>query len=77
GLAAAAGSAAGGFAVRFLPAAWSLFGWPLVAAHALFLLGGAARLGAALLALRVLDRPAAEVVQLQRQAAPRRAKLSA
>lgn len=77
GLAAGFGSAAGGFAVRFLPTAWSLFGLPLVTAHALFLLGGAARLGAAFLALRVVDRPAAEVVQLQRQIAPGRAKLSA
>jgi len=77
GLAAGIGSAAGGFAVGFLPSAWSLFGLPLVTAHALFLLGGAARLGAALLALRVKERPAAEVVPLPRQTAAGRAKLSA
>jgi MFS family permease len=77
GLAAGAGSAAGGFAVRFLPSAWSLFGSPLVTAHALFLLGGAARLGAALLGLRILERPAAEVVRLPRPRLSGRAKLSA
>jgi|1185.fasta_scaffold00713_4 MFS family permease len=77
GLAAGLGSAAGGFSVRFLPGAWSLLGRPLVAAHALFLLGAGARFAAAFLALRIIERPAAEVLELPLPAAPGRAKLSA
>jgi MFS family permease len=77
GLAAGFGSAAGGSLVKFLPDAWSLAGQALVSAHALFLVGAAARLGAAVLALRVSERPAAEVVQLPQRAQAARAKLSA
>lgn len=77
GLAAGCGSAAGGAAVKLLPDAWSLFGQPLVAAHALFLVGAAARFCAAALALRVDRRPPAEVVEMPRRAEPLRAKLSA
>jgi MFS family permease len=77
GLAAGVGSAAGGAVVRFLPDAWSLAGQSLVSAHALFLVGAAARLCAAGLALRVEERPAADVVQMPRRDEPVRAKLSA
>jgi len=77
GLAAGLGSAAGGSLVKFLPDAWSVAGQALVSAHALFLVGAAARLGAAVLALRVSERPAAEVVQLPQRAQAARAKLSA
>ena len=77
GLAAGIGSAAGGALVKFFPEAWSLFGQPLVSAHALFLAGAGARLCASVLALRVDERPAAQVVQLPRRAEPGRAKLSA
>jgi len=77
GLAAGIGSAAGGAAARFLPEAWSLAGQPLVSAHALFLAGAAARLCAAGLAVRIEQRPAADVVQMPHRAPPERAKLSA
>ena len=77
GLAAGVGSAAGGALVKLFPDAWSLFGQPLVSAHALFLAGAGARLCASALALRVDERPGAEVVQLPRRAEPGRAKLSA
>ena len=77
GLAAGVGSAAGGAAVKLLPAAWSLFGLPLVAAQALFLVGAGARFAAALLALRVHERPEAEVVEIPRREQGGRAKLSA
>jgi len=77
GLAAGVGSAAGGAMVRFLPDAWSLAGQPLVSAHALFLAGAAARICAAGFALRVEERPAANVVQMPRRDEPVRAKLSA
>jgi MFS family permease len=77
GLAAGVGSAAGGAMIRFLPDAWSLAGQPLLSAHALFLAGAAARLCASGLALRVEERPAAEVVQMARRDQPVRAKLSA
>ncbi|HZR11205.1 MAG TPA: MFS transporter [Myxococcales bacterium] len=77
GLAAGIGSAAGGAAVKLLPDAWSLFGQPLVAAHALFLVGAAARFCAAGLALRVESRAPAEVVEMPRPAELVRAKLSA
>jgi len=77
GLAAGIGSAAGGGLVKFFPDAWALFGQPLTSAHALFLVGAAARLCAAGLALRVDERPAAEVVRLPQRAEPARAKLSA
>lgn len=77
GLATAAGSAGGGALVKALPAAWTLFGRPLVASHALFLAGGAARCCATLFALRVSERPAARVLPLPLREAPARAKLSA
>jgi MFS family permease len=77
GLAAGVGSAAGGAFVKFLPGPWSLLGQPLVSAHALFLAGAAARLCAAGFALRVDERPAAEVLQMPQRAEPARAKLSA
>ena len=77
GLAAGVGSAAGGAAVRLLPGAWSLFGQPLVAAHALFLIGAAARFCAAGFALRVDARAPAKVVPMPLRAGPVRAKLSA
>jgi MFS family permease len=77
GLAAAVGSAAGGAVVKLLPDAWSVFGLPLVAAQALFLVGAGARLCAAVLALRVDERPQAEVVEIPRREPERRAKLSA
>jgi hypothetical protein len=63
--------------VKLLPDAWSLFGQPLVAAHALFLIGAAARFCAAVLAIRVDRRTPAEVVEMPRRAEPLRAKLSA
>jgi MFS family permease len=77
GLAAGIGSAAGGAFVKFLPEAWSLLGQPLVSAHALFLAGAAARLCAAGFALRVDERPAAEVLQMPHLPEPARAKLLA
>jgi len=77
GLAAGFGSAAGGAMVKLLPDAWSLFGRPLVAAQALFLVGAGARLCAAMLALRVDERPEAEVVEMPRRDRQERAKLSA
>ena len=77
GLAAGIGSAAGGAVVKVLPGAWTLLGQPLVAAQALFLVGAAARLFAAVLALRVNERAPAEVVHMPRRADPERAKLSA
>src|SRR5262249_3759675 len=77
GLAAGIGSAAGGGLVRCLPVAWTLLGQPLTSAHALFLVGAAARLCSAGLALRVNERPVAEVVRLPQRAEPVRAKLSA
>jgi MFS family permease len=77
GLAAGCGSAAGGAAVRLLPDAWSLFGQPLVSAHALFLVGATARFCAAGLALRVREGAPAEVLQMPVRAEPARAKLSA
>jgi predicted MFS family arabinose efflux permease len=77
GLAAGCGAAAGGAAVKLLPDAWSLLGQPLVTAHALFLVGAAARFCAAGLALRVDRRAPAEVVEMPRRPEPLRAKLSA
>ena len=77
GLAAGLGSGAGGALVRFLPDAWSLLGRPLIAAHALFLVGAAARFCAAGLALRVEERAPAEVLPMPLRAGPERAKLSA
>jgi hypothetical protein len=77
GLAAGIGSAAGGAAIRLLPDAWTLFGQPLVSAHALFLVGAAARACASTLALRIDRRAPAEVVQMPVRQPPVRAKLSA
>jgi MFS family permease len=77
GLAAGCGSAAGGAVVRLLPDAWSLFGQPLVSAHALFLVGATARFCAAGLSLRVREGAPAEVLQMPVRAEPARAKLSA
>jgi hypothetical protein len=77
GLAAGVGSATGGAFVKFLPEAWSLLGQPLVSAHALFLAGAAARLCAAGFAVRVDERPGADVVEMPRRPERGRAKLSA
>jgi MFS family permease len=77
GLAAGCGSAAGGAVVRLLPDAWSLFGQPLVSAHALFLVGATARFCAAGLALRVKEGAPAEVLQMPVRAEPACARLSA
>src|SRR2546429_66632 len=72
GLAAGIGSAAGGAVIKVLPGAWTLLEQPLVAAQALFLVGAAARLFAAVLALRVNERAPAEVVHMPRRADPDR-----
>jgi MFS family permease len=77
GLATGLGSAAGGAVIKLLPDAWSLFGQPLVASQALFLVGAGARLCAAVLALRIDQRKPAEVVQMPPRAGAERAKLSA
>ena len=63
GLAAALGSSGGGALAHLLPAPASLFGRPLLAAQALFVVGGVARLAAAGLALRVRRVPAVAVEQ--------------
>ena len=76
GFAAGAGSAAGGALAKVLPAAWSLFGSRFVAAHALFLAGAGGRLLGALAALRIVEWPAAQIVELPLRR-PERAKLSA
>ena len=76
GAAAGLGSAGGGVLVHALPGTWSLLGQPLVAAHALFLVGAAARFCAAFFALGVVEHQA-EVIQLAARPAPERAKLSA
>ena len=76
GAAAGLGSAAGGVLVHALPGAWSLLGQPLVAAHALFLVGAGARFCAAFFALGVVEHQA-EVIDLPARVAPERAKLSA
>ena len=76
GAAAGLGSAAGGVLVHALPGAWSLLGQPLVAAHALFLVGAGARFCAAFFALGVVEHQA-EVIDLPARIAPERAKLSA
>src|SRR5207253_2187716 len=64
GAAAGAGSAAGGVVAQLLPGAWTLLGKPLVAVHGLFLLGAAARFGAAMLGLRGVDRQPATLASL-------------
>ncbi|MCA1827131.1 MAG: MFS transporter [Myxococcales bacterium] len=56
GLSAAIGSSFGGLFAHAVPAPLALFGRPLMTAHVLFLIGGVARLGASMLALR-LRRP--------------------
>ncbi|HET9754062.1 MAG TPA: MFS transporter, partial [Myxococcales bacterium] len=53
GLATGISAAAGGALVRALPAAWSLFGKSLAPFQGVFLIGGVARLFAALLGLRI------------------------
>ena len=77
GVAAGFGSAAGGAAVKLLPDAWTLLGQPLVAAHALFLLGAVARFCAAGLALQVEGRAPAQVLRMPVRAPAVGAKLSA
>jgi MFS family permease len=77
GAATGIGSAAGGALVKLFPLSWSLFGQPLVAAHALFLCGAAARACAAFVALRIVERPLARVLRLPLRETPSRAKLSA
>jgi MFS family permease len=53
GVATGISAAAGGALVRVLPAAWSLFGKPLAPFQGVFLIGGVARLLAALLGLGI------------------------
>lgn len=81
GFATAVASAASGGLVRFLPAPALLLGRPVTTAHALFLLGGLARAGAVLFALRLEEAGARPVVDLARMVlrreAPVRVRLAA
>jgi MFS family permease len=74
GLATSGASAAGGALIKVLPAHATLFGQPLVAAQLLFLCGAVGRLGAAALALRIVERRDAAPTAIP---APVRAKLAA
>lgn len=68
GLAMGLASALSGPVLQILPASVSLFGQPAARPQLLFLLGGAARILAALLALRIVQPGSSRVVELGRLA---------